>query len=108
MVKKVTRKKSQVKIKKRTSMKIAKRTYLDAQEHHLQFFSNDGQILKNISEIPKALQNMDAHTFGYHVNPMKNDFANWIEHVFGDVKLAKQVRSVHSRKDIIRAVRRQY
>ena len=88
--------------------KVAKKSYLDVQHEHYQFFANDGQILKNISELPKALQNMDAQTFAHHVNGDNNDFANWTEHVFGDKKLAGELDKLKRKPSIIRAIRRHF
>ncbi len=89
-------------------VRVAKKSYLDVQHEHHQFFANDGQILKNISELPKALQNMDAQTFAHHVNGDKNDFASWTEHVFGDDKLAGTLRGLKKKPSIIRAIRRHF
>ena len=88
--------------------KVAKKSYLDVQHEHHQFFANDGQILKNISELPKALQNMDAQTFAHHVNGDNNDFANWTEHVFGEKKLAKSLRSEQTKTGTMRILRRNF
>ncbi|MBI2652046.1 hypothetical protein HYX00_01155 [Candidatus Woesearchaeota archaeon] len=55
------------------------------------FWSNDGQIIKNLAELPHALKRMKRQTFSYHVNKEKNDFATWVRDVFGDVDLADKL-----------------
>ncbi len=70
------------------------------------FWARDGQILKNVAELPAALEQMSAETFAHHANKEKNDFANWIEHVFNDKKLAQDVRSRKYQIAISRVVRK--
>lgn len=69
------------------------------------FWVRDGQILRNITELPPALERMSEETFRHHVTEKKNDFANWIEFVIGERTLADEVRRLRARQDIIRAVR---
>ncbi len=69
------------------------------------FWVRDGQVLKNLSDLPEALKNMDKDTFRHHVNKEKNDFANWIYHAVGDRDLAEEVRGHRSRTSIIRAIK---
>ncbi len=70
------------------------------------FWVRDGQILRNIAELPPALERMSEETFRHHVTGKKNDFANWIEFVIGERSLADEVRMLRARQDILRAVRR--
>ena len=81
--------------------KIGRKTLLDCSEEK-SFWTNDGQILKNINELPDALKQMDAGTFAHHVNAHKNDFANWVEHVYGEQKLAADLRGLQSKAGVIR------
>ena len=55
------------------------------------FWSNDGQIIKNLAELPHALKRMKRQTFSYHVNKEKNDFATWIRDVIVDAELAEKL-----------------
>ncbi len=48
---------------------------------------------------------MSFETFHYHVNPYKNDFANWVNDVIGDKILADELRKVKTRKSMARHVR---
>lgn len=64
------------------------------------FWANNGWIIKNLQELPVALENMSDETFAYHVNREKNDFGRWITDVIGDSVLAKNIENV-TRKDIL-------
>ena len=70
------------------------------------FWVNDGSILKNLKELPDALKQMSDETFMHHVNENKNDFANWVEDVVGERKLARELRSLNSRAAMMTAVKR--
>ena len=69
------------------------------------FWVHNGPVLRNLTELPLALERMGEETFRHHVNEKKNDFANWIEFVIGERALADEVRRLRARQDIIRAVR---
>ncbi|MGV8087276.1 MAG: acetate/propionate family kinase [Candidatus Woesearchaeota archaeon] len=58
-------------------------------EHY--FVLNGGKIIKDLNELVEELKVMDKKTFEYHVNDSKNDFANWIAHVFKARKLAESI-----------------
>jgi hypothetical protein len=60
----------------------------------------NGRVLKNLHELANALVSMDEQTFSHHVNRDKNDFANWIQGVFKDEKLAKQISKIRNREGI--------
>ena len=68
------------------------------------FWTPDGQILKNVAELRAALKKMSKGTFQHHVNKDKNDFARWIGEVFGDAKLAENIRKATSKAAIIKAL----
>ena len=55
------------------------------------FRSHDGEILKNLSELGRALSNMSDETFAFHANAQKNDFSNWVRDVIKDEKLATEL-----------------
>ena len=75
-----------------------------AEEHY--FLTNDGQVLKNLSELPPALRRMSKETFAHHVNAERNDFANWINDVLGKKKFAQFVSKLGSKTAIIRAMKK--
>ncbi len=65
------------------------------------FWANNGWIIKNLQELPIALENMSNETFVYHVNGEKNDFARWINDVVGDKVLAKSIERA-KKKEMMR------
>jgi hypothetical protein len=62
------------------------------------FYLVNGGVLKNLEELVDALEKMTKETFDYHVQKEKNDFANWIENVFGNKKLATDIRKTKTAK----------
>ncbi len=64
------------------------------------FVLRNGRVLKNLHELANALVSMDDETFAHHVSKERNDFANWIQGVFQDEKLAKQVSKIRNREGI--------
>jgi hypothetical protein len=50
------------------------------------------RTLRSLDDLSEAINLIDPDTFHKHVNPDKNDFANWVEYVFGEVDLANQLR----------------
>lgn len=53
---------------------------------------SDGQKLQSLDELSEAINLIEPDTFEAHVNEGKNDFANWVEHVFGEIELANLLR----------------
>jgi len=70
------------------------------------FWVSNGWVIRNIAEMPTALENMSDETFAFHVNNDKNDFAAWAKEVVGDKQLAVTLRLVKSRRSAIEAVKR--
>ena len=56
----------------------------------------DGNVLKNVKALDKALDKMSADVFYFHVNDLKNDFANWIKDIFKMEQLANDLYAVKS------------
>ena len=50
------------------------------------------RTLTTLDELSEAINLIDPDTFRHHVNEEKNDFANWVQHVFGEEELANQLR----------------
>ena len=82
---------------------IARKTLGDVPEDK-QFFSSDGKVLKNLSELSIALAEMSDGTFSYHSNATKTDFSNWVKDVIGDEKLALDLQKSASRLKASKAV----
>jgi hypothetical protein len=70
------------------------------------FWASNGWVIRNMEELPKALENMADETFTSHVNSDKNDFSTWIREVIGDKKLASIMQKVKNRQSAIDAINR--
>ncbi len=68
------------------------------------FVLQDGRKLKTIYQLIDELETMTDEVFRHHVNDFRNDFANWIEHVFEDKSLAEEIRAVETRMEMQRAL----
>jgi hypothetical protein len=55
------------------------------------FYCADGRVLKNLSELGNALNDMSVETFAHHSSEERNDFANWVRDVIGDKTLARDL-----------------
>ena len=70
------------------------------------FILNNGSVLKDIGELYLAIKKISPEVYSYHVTKHKNDFANWIEHVFHNKKLSKEISKTKSQKDAELILRR--
>ncbi len=68
------------------------------------FWSSDGQLLKNMTELETYLKAVSHDTFHYHVNETKNDFSNWVRDVIEDEKLAQDLQKSKTRTQASRYV----
>jgi len=68
------------------------------------FWCHDGELVKNIEELEKALNDMSDETFHYHAGEGRNDFSNWARDVVGDNKLANDLSKAKSRMQAGKAV----
>jgi hypothetical protein len=64
-------------------------------EHY--FVLANGNRLRSLHELEKALHSMEAWVFDAHVNESKNDFSNWIDHVIGLPDLAQSLRKAKTK-----------
>jgi len=64
------------------------------------FLLHNGQTIKDIFELSKALGNMPEDIFRYHVNENKNDFSNWIRDAVQNKELADKVQNVKDMKQM--------
>lgn len=67
-----------------------------APEHVFHF--KDGKKAHNLHDLKDAIRNMDDDTFSHHVDEDNNDFANWVEFVYKNEALAKDLDKVSTRK----------
>ena len=71
------------------------------------FWFCDGQVAKNLKECAAILEKIDQKVFSHHVNASKNDFARWIEGVFGKKPLAKQIEKIKTAKLMAKKIKAQ-
>jgi hypothetical protein len=57
----------------------------------------DGRKVKSGKELADIMQVINDDMFKYHVTDTKNDFANWINDVFGEADLAKKMKTIKNR-----------
>lgn len=86
-----------VKAKKNELMKISQDKY---------FYLKDGRILKSLEELAEALKSMAVNIYEYHTNENKKDFANWVKDVFGNKKLATELRKARSARESLKALKK--
>jgi Family of unknown function (DUF5752) len=56
------------------------------------FVLHDGESMRSLDDLSEAINLIEPELFQFHVNAEKNDFAAWVEHVFGEKDLAEQLR----------------
>ncbi len=61
------------------------------------FYTVDGKTLKSLPELENYLATCSEDAFMHHVNAQKNDFYNWILHVFNEEECAKQIATTTNR-----------
>jgi len=68
------------------------------------FWLEDGRSLTNINELRAALKTMPPAMYKHHVQGSRNDFASWVEHVFGKKQLARAMRKIRTKNDLIKVL----
>ncbi|MFC1648577.1 hypothetical protein ACFL1B_03900 [Nanoarchaeota archaeon] len=68
------------------------------------FYACDGSIIRSLEELFLELQHMPEHVFSHHVNEERNDFHSWINDVFGNYKLAQNLKDARTKDDVLRHV----
>ena len=71
--------------------------------HHY-FRLVNGQIIKNVNELPEALINIDDSVFKNHVTQSKNDFSRWLYDVFRLEDLSRRLAEIKSKDETIRII----
>lgn len=67
-----------------------------------EFYCKDGKVFKRMEDLANALKKIDDPTFSTHVSGEKNDFANWVEDVVGDVVLASKLKRAQKQDTMCR------
>ena len=68
------------------------------------FILRNEVVLKNLHDLIDILEIIDDDNFNFHVKAGKNDFAEWVRHVFKDEHLANQLVKAKSRMEMIEAL----
>lgn len=69
------------------------------------FWFCNGKVAKNLKEFSAILGKISLNEFAYHCNAQKNDFAKWINDVFGKKTLAKAIAKSKTAKEIVKKVK---
>ncbi|MBD3203503.1 hypothetical protein GF327_04365 [Candidatus Woesearchaeota archaeon] len=69
------------------------------------FYCSDGTILKNLDELCRYMKDITKNVFYYHVKDSKNDFADWVELVINDKRLAKNLRKHNNSKAMYKTLK---
>jgi len=77
--------------------KKAARTFVVAPDPQ-SFWTNDGQILNNLTALAESFATMDTVLYRYHVQKSQNDFADWVEVVLDDAICALALRKAKTPK----------
>ncbi len=84
------------------SSKLNLRTSYKEPENPDHFFKlKNGQTVRNLTDLTKALQEISDEEFRFHVNNYKNDFAQWVRHIFKDEKLANYLEPIKTKQEMI-------
>jgi len=68
------------------------------------FHLGDGRVLRSVGDLREALRGMKDSLFKFHVSEEKNDFSEWVRHVFRDEELAERIASAKSRKELLKVL----
>ena len=69
------------------------------------FWINNGPIINNLKNLPRAVEEMSDDQFRHHVNNDKNDFSNWINDILGDSYLASELRKTRAKNLFVRTLK---
>jgi len=68
----------------------------------------DGRVIRSLRELEDAFSEMSASTFSQHVSAERNEFADWVRDVLGDIQIAQEIdeqrNRAHSAKSIARRI----
>ena len=77
---------------------VQKKQYGQAPQE-FKFYLRDGRELQSVYDLIDSLDTMSDDVFFHHVNPERNDFANWLEGVFEEKTLAEEMRQIRGKLD---------
>ena len=65
------------------------------------FYMQNGVVLKNLHDLIDILEVIDEETYNFHVRNNKNDFSDWIRHIFKNNNLADSIKDAKTKLEII-------
>lgn len=68
-------------------------------EHYFRLVN--GQELKSLNDLRKALTYMSDDEFGHHVNNEKNDFATWIKEALQNAELYEKIKNINTKEQLL-------
>lgn len=85
-------------VKKKVSKKRMNKKVLKKVPSEVSFYIVNNVVCSDLLELAEALEDLAEEHFKHHVTEMKNDFANWVENVFEEPKLAKRLREAKTQE----------
>ncbi|MGV8150269.1 MAG: DUF5752 family protein [Candidatus Woesearchaeota archaeon] len=61
----------------------------------------NGETIKDYKELAAILETVGDDVFYYHVTSERNDFANWINDVFGEHELSEKIKHCNSKHEMM-------
>lgn len=65
------------------------------------FYLHNGIVIKNLHDLIDILEIIDEDTLRFHFNEKKNDFSEWVRHVFKDNNLADKMKNAKAKMEMI-------
>jgi hypothetical protein len=69
-----------------------------------EFWFSNNRVTGNLYDFLNVLKHLPQEHFEQHVNDEKHDFANWMECSLKEHKLARKVRGMSKKSQIVRQV----
>ncbi len=89
---------------KRIKTNYMDKSFLGTVEQGKEFYCRNGKVINSLEELAKEIKELDIETFLHHVNEERNDFANWIKEVVGDMVLANRIKRAKRQSTMSRAI----
>ncbi|MBW2990745.1 hypothetical protein KY348_03505 [Candidatus Woesearchaeota archaeon] len=71
-------------------------------EHY--FKLKNGQELKSLNDLRKALEYISDDEFNHHMNPEKNDFASWVKEALQNQELYEKIKDAKNKEELQEAL----
>jgi transcriptional regulator with XRE-family HTH domain len=110
-IKNIIKKRELSKTNKKRGEPMAKKINKEGTQRYLSnvpsdkvFWVNNGPTLNNLEELAQFLKTAEENQFAYHVNSEKNDFANWVGDVIGDMVLKESISKAKTKTSMFKKV----